>query len=220
MDIGCPASIRLRNDLIREPNDGGIVFGDRCDRRILLLFQLRFAHQFTEDVGNRIADFAPGRRTENTLNVRSQAHAVRNGLSRKRPTHIKDFVGIVRIVDQHFDSRALASKRHPMIHAEIIETQVLQQIPVDDHALIIVKKRATIEFRQRSTDGRFGNAIPIHEKRGRVEPFTSCFRHTDRQFLLPKKSLSDELVIPAKAARPLCRCGPLIHVTARQCTHS
>ena len=36
-----------RNDLIRRPNDGGIVFGDRCDRRILLLFQLRFAHQFT-----------------------------------------------------------------------------------------------------------------------------------------------------------------------------
>ena len=68
------------------------------------------------------------------------------------------------IIDDNVEDRSLSSQWNPGVSSKIIETEVFQEVGIDDGSFIIGNVRALIKLTERRPECRFRQAILIEQE--------------------------------------------------------
>ena len=208
MDVRRLMSVRLDNDLIREPHDRGIVLVDavRVDVEGLLLVSV--VDQLTQRVLDGPAGGVSDRGGEEPLDVTPQTHGKPYRQAGEGALDVMTSIEIMGVIDQDIQDVTLPLQWEPMVPTKIIVTQIIEEFgigqgPFVERNIGAIEKRA-----QYLAEHRFWDSVLFDQQAFQVGRSLQRLLNSFHEIRLADEALMDQGVVGTRFDGPV---GQLLH---------
>ena len=170
MNVRRLMSIRLENDLIREPYDRGIVLVNalRVDVERLLLVSV--VDQLAQRVRNGLTVGFSDRGVEEPLDVAPQAQGISDRQTWEGAPDVMASIEIMGVVDQDIQNVTLPLQGEPVVLAKVIVTEIIEELGISQGPFVVRNIGAVEEIAQCLAERRFRDSVLLDQQAFQIGP--------------------------------------------------
>ena len=127
------------------------------------------------------------------IDVLAQAHRVMNRHAGKCSVHIETLFHIVRIIHQHLDNVPTTLYGNPTILLEIVQTEILQQLRLDNRPAVVRSIWTAKVFRQEPGQHVLRDSELFDQERLELHPVAQRICDRQAQFFCLQKYTSEKM---------------------------